>query len=114
MDRTERLRVAALVGCLAMAGLLGVYQFVPGFGHPPIELFLVFTGVWLFGAAMLWMAPLFGGAGTAAYGLLLGAQLLATHDATRAQNLVLAVGSFAVAALAIAFLVLRWQRRAKA
>ena len=110
MDRAELLRRAALAGCLAMAGLLTLYQLAPGFGHPPLALYLVFTGVWLFGAAMLWRFPLFGGAGTAAYGVLLGAQLLATH-ATRAQNVVLAAGSFVTAALAAAFLVERRRRR---
>lgn len=89
-----------------MAALLTVYQLAPGFGHPPLALYLVFTGVWLFGAAMLWRFPVFGAAGTAVYGFVLGAQLLATH-AARAQNVVLALASFAGALLAVAVLVAR-------
>lgn len=105
MERTL-LQKAAAGGCLLVAALLTVYQFVPGFGHPPPHLYAVFTGVWLFGAAMLWWVPVFGAVGTAAYGLLLGAMLLRTHE-TRGQNVVLALACFAAAALAAAVLVAR-------
>ena len=93
-----------------MAALLTLYQFAPGFGHPPPHLYALFTGVWLFGAAMLWWFPTFGAAGTALYGLILGAQLLAAHE-TRTQNVVLAVASFVGAALAVAVLVARLKRK---
>ena len=89
-----------------MAGLLTLYQFAPGFGHPPLHLYLVFTGVWLFGAAMLWRLPVFGAIGTALYGVILAFQLFAMHEA-RAQNVVLAVASLVGAALALAYLVAR-------
>ena len=112
MHRTTIQRVAA-AGCLAVAALLTLYQFAPGFGHPPLELYLVFTGVWLFGAAMLWWFPVFGAAGSAAYGLLLGAMLLRTHDAGRAQNVVLALACFAAAGLAAAALVARLRQKRK-
>jgi hypothetical protein len=106
MRRSVLLQRVAAGWCLLVAALLTVYQFAPGFGHPPTFLYVLFTGVWLFGAAMLWLAPVFGGVGTALYGVMLGAQLLMTH-ATRAQNVVLAAASFAGAALAVAFLVAR-------
>jgi hypothetical protein len=89
-----------------MAALLTLYQFAPGFGHPPFFLYAIFTGVWLFGAAMLWRFPTFGAAGTALYGVILAVQLLAMHE-TRGQNVLLAVASFVGAALAVAVLVAR-------
>lgn len=82
-----------------MALLLTVYQVTPALGNPPLHLYLIFTGVWLFGALMLWRFPLVGAAGTAAYGLLLGFRLLGTHE-VRAQNVVLAGASVFVALLA--------------
>lgn len=103
------LQKAAAAWCLLMVAVLTVYQFVPGFGHPPMMLYLIFTGVWLFGAAMLWWVPLFGGAGTTAYGLLLGALLLMRHE-TRGQNVGLALASFVGAGLAAAMLV-AWLRK---
>lgn len=93
-----------------MAALLTVVQF-GGFPHPPLPLYLVFTGVWLFGAAMLWWVPTFGAIGTAAYGVILGVQLFLMHGGS-ALNIVIAAGSFVAAGIAIAFLLER--RRARA
>lgn len=109
MERAPIQKLAA-GWCLLVAAWLTVYQFVPGFGHPPPHLYAIFTGVWLFGAAMLWWVPAFGAVGTAAYGVLLGFMLLQMHEA-RAQNVVLALACFAGAGLAAAVLVARLRKR---
>lgn len=77
---------------------------------PPTVLFLVFVGVWLFGAAMLIVAPVFGAIGTGLYGILMGVQVLQMHG-TDALNLGIALGSFAGAGLALGYLVVRSRRR---
>lgn len=110
MSRSVLLQRLAAGWCLLVAGLLTLYQFAPGFGHPPFFLYAIFTAVWLFGALMLWLVPVFGAVGTALYGVLLGGQLLVAHDAGRAQNVVLALACFAGAALAVAVLVARWKK----
>lgn len=97
--RVDRLQRAAIGGCLVMVAALSVVQAAPALPDPPLLLFLVFVGVWLFGALMLWTSPLFGAIGTAAYGVLLGVQLFAMHGVTPV-NVLLGAGSFAVAALA--------------
>lgn len=106
----SNLQRASAVWCLVMAALLTVVQF-GGFPHPPLPLYLVFTGVWLFGAAMLWWVPLFGAVGTAVYGVLLGVQIFLMHGGS-ALNVVISAGSFLATGLAVAFAIERWRARA--
>lgn len=95
--------------CLLMAAALTLVQVSP-LPSPPVSLYLVFTGVWLFGAVMLWIVPVFGGVGTALYGAILGLQLFAAHGVTL-QNGLLAFGSFVGTGLALVFLRERWKAR---
>lgn len=88
-----------------MVALLTIVQF-GGFDHPPPFLYALFTGVWLFGAAMLWWFPTFGAIGTALYGLILGVQVLLMHGA-EPMNVLLALGSFAGTGWAVAVLLER-------
>ena len=112
VQRTFFQKVAA-GWCLVMALFLVLVQLA-GDSPPPLPLFLLFMGVWLFGAAMLWWSPLFGALGTAAYGVLLGAQLLAMHGLTP-LTLSLAAASFAATGLALgALLEVRRARRGAA
>lgn len=100
------LQTIAAAWCVLMVILLSVVQLATeGPGMPP-ALWLVFSGVWIFGAAMLWWYPTFGAIGTAVYGMLLGAQVLRAHGGS-ATNFLIAVGSFVGAALAIGVLVQR-------
>lgn len=95
--------------CVAMALLLTVVQFSGG-PAPPLPLYLVFTGVWLFGAAMLMTFPRFGAWGTALYGLILAVQVINMHGGS-ALNWLIAVGSLVGTGLALGYLmVLRRQR----
>lgn len=100
------LRRAAILACLAMASLLVALQFVltPG-AAAPTPLFLLFTLVWLFGAAMLGVAPRFGAAGTTAYGLISAFGVWRTHAVIDLENAVLLGGSLAAAGLAAGVLV---------
>ena len=91
--------------CVLVAILLTIVQFSVR-TPPPLPLYVAFCAVWLFGAAMLFAHPTFGAVGTAAYGLLLGTQLVSMHGTTT-LNLGLAVACFAGSGLAIAFLVQR-------
>lgn len=109
MDRTTLQKAAAGWALLMAALLLAVALGPTQAGIPPVLLGF-FVGLWVFGATMIWYAPLFGGAGTAAWGLLSGSQALSMHGAT-ATNLVVVVGSFIGAALAVAFLAERWRAR---
>lgn len=94
-------RRLAIGWCLFMVVLLTLYQYVfNATGAPPVFLYLVFSGVWIFGAVMLYAWPTFGAAGTALYGVILGAQLLAAHGAST-KNLLLALASFVGTALAV-------------
>jgi len=102
------LQTIAAAWCVLMVVLLGVIQLAtPGAGMPP-TLWLLFSAVWVFGAAMLWWSPTFGAIGTAVYGAILGYQVLNMHGAG-ASSFLIAVGSFLAAALAVGVLV---QRRA--
>lgn len=102
------LQRAAVIACLGMAVVLVLFQTVltPGVAAPR-PLFLVFTLVWLFGAAMLAVAPRFGAAGTLAYGLLSAWGAWRTHAVLSIENVILIGGSLAAAALAGWFLVER-------
>ena len=98
------LRLAAIALALLNAAILTGIQLGPV--HPPLVFFLVFAGVWLFGAAMLWWFPTFGAIGTALYGAILAVDLLSMHG-RGVLNDALAVTSVAAAVLAIATLVAR-------
>lgn len=89
--------------CLLMVALLSAVQFSGG-PAPPLPLYLVFSGVWLFGAAMLLAFPRFGAWGTALYGVILGVQVINMHGGSP-LNWLLAVGSFAGSGLALAYLM---------
>lgn len=86
-----------------MVAFLAFVQF-GGFPHPPTALYLLFSGVWVFGAAMLWWFPTFGAIGTALYGVILGVQLLLMHGVSP-MNALLALASFAGSAWAIGVLL---------
>lgn len=99
------LQKAAAAWCLLMVAFLAILQFATA-SHPPLPLFLVFAGVWVFGAAMLWWVPRFGAVGTALYGVILGVQLFVMHGFS-GLNAALGAASFVGSALAVAFLVER-------
>ena len=83
-----------------MVGLLTVVQYGGG-PSPPFFLYLLFSGVWLFGAAMLLTFPRFGAWGTALYGVILAAQVINMHGGS-ALNWGIAAGSLVGAGLALA------------
>lgn len=89
--------------CLLMVAFLAVVQSSGG-PAPPLFLFLLFSGVWLFGAVMLMVAPRMGAWGTAAYGVILAVQVLNMHGGT-ALNYAIAVASLVGSGLAVAVLV---------
>ena len=91
-----------------MVAFLALVQF-GGFPHPPTFLYVLFSGVWVFGAAMLWWFPTFGAIGTALYGVILGVQLFAMHGFTP-MNALLALASFTGSAWAVAVLIERRRR----
>lgn len=74
---------------------------------PPLPLYAIFAGVWVFGAAMLYARPTFGAWGTALYGVIMGVQILNMHGRT-ALNSAIAIGSLGATALALLFW---WARR---
>lgn len=73
---------------------------------PPFVLFLVFAGVWIFGAVMLLRAPTFGAIGTALYGVILAVQLFQMHG-TGALDIIIGTGSLLGSALAVGYLMVR-------
>ena len=91
-----------------MVALLAVVQFSGG-PSPPLFLFLLFSGVWLFGAAMLAWFPRFGAWGTALYGVILAVQVINMHGGSP-LNWAIAAGSLVGAGLAAAAL---WGMRKK-
>lgn len=110
--RTNLQKLAA-AWCVVMVLMLGGIQLAtPGTGMPP-TLWLVFSSVWVFGAAMLWWFPTFGAAGTALYGVILGVNVLTMHGG-RSSTYLIALGSFFATALAIAVLVERRRAASRA
>ena len=104
------LQRAASAWCVVMVLLLaGIQLATPGAGMPP-TLWLLFTAVWIFGAAMLWWFPTFGAVGTALYGVILGWSVLAMHG-TRTSTVLVAIGSFVATGLAVMVLVERIRAR---
>lgn len=102
----SRAQTWAAAWCVAMVLLLsGIQLLTSGPGMPP-ELWLVFSGVWLFGAAMLWWFPTFGAIGTAVYGVLLTFLLWRAHGLGGA-NVLIALGALLGSALATWALVER-------
>lgn len=96
----------AAAWCVVMVLLLsGIQLLTTGPGMPP-ELWLVFSAVWIFGAAMLWWFPTFGAVGTAAYGVLLTYLLWRAHGLDGA-NALIALGALLGSALAVWTLVER-------
>ena len=87
---------------LALTGV----QFFGSATPPPLVLYLFFTAVWIFGAVLLWTTPKFGAYGTAAYGVILGIDILAMH-ATDAVVSAIAIGSFFATLLALGTLWVR-------
>lgn len=101
-----RIQTAAAAWCVLMVVLLSVVQLATaGPGMPP-ELWLVFSAVWLFGAAMLWWFRTFGAIGTAAYGLILTFLLYRAHG-LGGMNALIAVGSLIATGLSVWLLVRR-------
>lgn len=96
------LQGVAAAWCLLLVLLLSIVQFF-GASAPPLSLYLVFVGVWIFGAVMLYVAPRFGAWGTAAYGVILGIQVFRMHGGS-ALNWGIAIASFAATGLALAYL----------
>lgn len=109
VDRTNLQKAVAGWAALMAALLLFVALGPTQAGIPPVLLGL-FVGLWAFGAVMTWYVPLFGAAGTAAWGLLSGVEALSMHGTTP-TNVVVVTASFIGAALAVAFLVERWRNR---
>ena len=110
MVRT-RLQTIGAAWCVLMVILLSAIQLMtPGAGMPP-TLWFTFSAVWVFGAAMLWWFPTFGAIGTAMYGLILGVEVLVMHGG-RTSTYLIAVGSFAATAIALAVLAERIRARA--
>lgn len=104
-SRLQRLAVGAT---LLNVILLLLLQFVLTSGAgAPLPLFMLFIGIWLFGAAMLLVAPRFGAVGTAAWGLLAAGAAYRTHQSLDAANLTVILASLLAAVLAILFLVER-------
>lgn len=102
------LQMIAAAWCVLMVLLLSGIQLASnGPGMPPV-LWLLFSAVWVFGAAMLWWFPTFGAFGTALYGAILGVAVLRMHGG-EATNFLIAVGSFLATALALGSFI---QRRA--
>ena len=96
--------MVAAAWCVAMVLLLsGIQLFTTGPGMPA-ELWLVFSAVWVFGAAMLWWFPTFGAIGTAAYGVILTYLLWKAHG-LGGTNQLIAIGSLLGTALAVWALV---------
>lgn len=89
--------------------LAGVQLATPGVGMPPV-LWLLFSAVWAFGAAMLWWVPVFGAIGTAVYGVLLVFLLQRAHG-LGGLNALIGIGSVVGSVLAVAFLVERLRAR---
>ena len=107
--RTNLQRVAAAACVLMVLLLAGVQLATPGTGMPP-TLWLLFTAVWIFGAAMLWWFPTFGAVGTAIYGVVLGWNVLTMHG-VRTSTVLIAIGSFVATGLAVMVLVERLRSR---
>lgn len=103
--RTTLQRIAAGWCVLMVLLLSGIQLATPGAGMPP-TLWLLFSGVWVFGAAMLWWVPTFGAIGTALYGIILGVNVLQMHGGSLSTWLI-AIGSFIGTAIAVAFLMER-------
>ncbi|GEM_PF-6987608 len=103
MPRTP-LRAFAALWCLLMAAALVAVKLA-GWGIPA-ALLVLFSSVWVFGAAMLWWFPLFGAVGTALYGVLLAGALLSMHGGV-ALNLALSAGFVVGALLALGVLLER-------
>lgn len=107
--RSNLQRIAA-GWCVLMVILLSAVQLTTsGPGMPPV-LWLVFSAVWVFGAAMIWWFPTFGAVGTALYGVILGVQVLRAHGG-EPTNWAIAIGSFFATVLAVAILVELRRRR---
>lgn len=96
-----KIQTIAAAWCGLMVLLLAIVQLVrSGSGGMPPALWLLFSAVWVFGAAMLWWFPTFGAVGTALYGGILGVQVLRMHGGN-VTNFVIAGGSFIATALAV-------------
>lgn len=104
------LQTAAAAWCVLMVLLLSGIQLFTGGPGMPAELWLVFSAVWAFGAAMLWWFPTFGAIGTAIYGVLLVFLLNRAHG-LGGTNFLIAVGSLIASALAVGVLVQRQSAR---
>lgn len=104
------LQRAAAAWCVLMVFLLaGIQLATPAAGMPPV-LWLVFSAVWVFGAAMLWWFPTFGAWGTALYGVILGVNVIQMHG-TGVTTWLIAAGSFIGTALALASYVDRRRQK---
>jgi len=98
--------MAAAGWCVLMVLLLSGIQLTTTGPGMPAELWLVFSAVWAFGAAMLWWFPTFGAVGTAVYGILLTVLLQRAHG-LGGSNALIAAGSLIGTALAVWVLVER-------
>lgn len=71
----------------------------------PTHLFVLFVGLWVFGAAMLARFPRFGAAGTALWGVISALGAWQTHATLNAENLTLILGSLVASGFAVGTLV---------
>lgn len=98
------LRKSAIAWCVLMAVAIAASMLPTS---APLVLTVVFAGVWLFGAAMLWQFPRFGAVGTALYGVVIAVDLVAMHGWSP-LNVGLALGSLVGTVLSVlVFLELR-------
>lgn len=98
--------MAAIGVCLFMVLTLAALQFVltPRTSAPTF-LFVLFVGLWIFGAAMLARFPRFGAVGTALWGVLSALGAWQTHANLDIENATLIFGSLAASGLAVGTLV---------
>lgn len=110
MERAKLVRRLAVAGCAINAVLLLLVQLA-GPTKPPFWLFLIFFGVWAFGAIMLELMPKLGTVGTAVYGVVLGLDLISMHGASN-LNIGLALSALATAGLSVIAAPEAWRRAA--
>ena len=102
---------AAAGWCVLMVILLAGIQLAnPGPGMPP-ALWLIFSGVWIFGAAMLWWFPPSAPSARRSTGSSLVSNVFTMHGAT-ASTWAVAIGSFAGTIFAVIVLAERIRARA--
>lgn len=111
-EDTTRSQRYAIAGAVFNVVLLVLFQFVLTPGEAaPLPLFLLFVGLWIFGAVMLVVLPTFGAVGTAAWGFLAAGAAWRTHASFDLEDVSLISASLGGGLLALGFLIGRIQSR---